>query len=185
MQLSKRGGAALIIFASVCLGGVAATPAYAFTDINGRVCATSDLIVNPVDPNGPSVCPAGSVPSVPNNSTLGRVFDKLLDRVYGPTRYGLDPNYFGPSDYFGSGDQAASMGGRLGMTVTPDASFGNGVAFGAGGYGARSSGVGVTDTAGLLAPGSVSAPSRASAGSGGIAGYYDASNLSARTRSSF
>ena len=55
-----RGALAILSFA--ILGGVAVTPAYAFTDINGRVCATSDLIANPVDPNGPSVCPAGSTP---------------------------------------------------------------------------------------------------------------------------
>ena len=52
---------ALAIISLAVLGGIAVTPAYAFTDINGRVCATSQLIANPTDPNGPSVCPAGSV----------------------------------------------------------------------------------------------------------------------------
>jgi hypothetical protein len=71
---------ALAIISLAVLGGIAVTPAYAFTDINGRVCATSQLIANPTDPNGPSVCPAGSVPVSPFDSP---VFHKLLDRVYG------------------------------------------------------------------------------------------------------
>jgi hypothetical protein len=53
----------------------------------------------------------------------------------------------------------------------------NGFTFGAGGYSARSSGVGVKDTAGLLAPGSIANSSRTNAGSGGIAGSYDASYI--------
>jgi hypothetical protein len=168
---------ALAIISLAVLGGIAVTPAYAFTDINGRVCATSQLIANPTDPNGPSVCPAGSVPVSPFDSP---VFHKLLDRVYG-RGYGGGPNYFGPFDFSGPDDllylppPAATFG--LGMTVTPDTGYGNGVAFGAGGYGARSGGVGVTDTAGLLAPGSVSTATRTSAGSGGISGSYDVSSL--------
>ena len=63
------------------------------------------------------------------------------------------------------------------MYVTPNTGFGNGVTLGAGGYSARSSGVGVTDTAGLLTPGSLSTSSRTSAGSGGIGGSYNASYL--------
>jgi hypothetical protein len=186
MRMSKRTGAAkttgpargvLAILSSAGLGLLAVTPAYAFTDINGKVCATSDLIVNPVDPNGPSVCPAGSVPSVPNNSSLGHVFNKLLDRVYGPVPG--NPSAFTPFTEPNFFDGPPATGGRLGMTVTPDTGFGfgNGVAFGAGGYSARSSGVGITDTAGLLAPGSVSTASRINAGSGGLSGSYDASSF--------
>jgi hypothetical protein len=80
-------------------------------------------------------------------------------------------------------DPPSSLGGptpsifHLGMYVTPDSAFGNSVAFGAGGFSARSSGVGVTDKAGLLAPGSLSTSSQTNAGSGGIAGSYDASYL--------
>jgi hypothetical protein len=66
---------------------------------------------------------------------------------------------------------------NLGMYVTPDTGFGNDVTLGAGGYSARSSGVSVTDTAGLLAPGSISTGSQTNAGSGGISGSYDASYL--------
>ena len=159
------------------LGIAAVTPAYAFTDINGKVCATSQLIVNPSDPEGPSICPPGSIPvGGPFNSSLGHVFNRLLDRVY----QGGDPTYFDLDPNPGTGDllytqPPATL--RLGMTVTPDTGLGNGVAFGGGGYSARSSGVGITDTAGSLAPGSVSTASRTSAGSGGVSGSYDVSNF--------
>lgn len=63
------------------------------------------------------------------------------------------------------------------MYVTPDTGSGNGVTLGAGGYGARTSGVGITDTAGMLAPGSIATSSRTSGGSGGISGSYDASRF--------
>ena len=181
MQSSKRASAASIVFASVCLGGLAVTPAYAFTDINGRVCATSDLIANPVDPNGPSVCPSGSTPL--GNPSIPPILDKLLkdrDRRGGPLPVTPFIDYSSQvSTLLGLDESlgAAPTGGRLGMTVTPDTGFGNGVAFGAGGYSARSSGVGVTDTAGLLAPGSVSTASRTNAGSGGLSGSYDASSF--------
>jgi hypothetical protein len=174
-----RGALAILSFA--ILGGVAVTPAYAFTDINGRVCATSDLIANPVDPNGPSVCPAGSTPlGKPSIPPILDTFLKDRDRRGGPI---LDTPFIDYSSristLLGLDESlgAAPTGGRLGMTVTPDTGFGNGIAFGAGGYSARSSGVGVTDTAGLLAPGSVSTASRTNAGSGGISGSYDASNF--------
>jgi len=66
---------------------------------------------------------------------------------------------------------------QLGMYVTPNTGFGDGLTLGAGGYSARSNGVGVTDKAGLLAPGSLSTGSQTNAGSGGIGGSYDASYL--------
>ena len=169
---------ALAILSFAILGGLAVTPAYAFTDINGRVCATSDLIANPVDPNGPSVCPSGSTPL--GNPSIPPILDKLLkerDRRGGPVPFLDYSNTSALLDALLNGSGPGLTGNRLGMTVTPDTGFGNGVAFGAGGYSARSSGVGITDTAGLLAPGSVSTASRTSAGSGGISGSYDASNF--------
>jgi hypothetical protein len=67
--------------------------------------------------------------------------------------------------------------GHLGMYVTPDAGAGTAVTFGVGGYSARTGAVGITDTAGLLPAGSLSATSKETGGSGGISGSYDASNL--------
>lgn len=180
MQMSKRASAAGVInpargalaavFLAV-LGSIEVTPAYAviFTDINGRHCDTSELIQNPQDPEGPSVCPGG----LGGRGELGDADQRRFARgkkTFMPIWGDVD---IGP--IFDPGEPPAPL--RLGMSVTPDAGFGNGVAFGAGGYGARSSGVGVTDTAGTLAPGSVSTASRTSAGSGGISGSYDASNF--------
>ena len=180
MQMSKRGSAAgvitpargtLAVFALVVLGGVAASPAYAFTDINGRTCDTSKLISDPSDPNGPSICPGGG--TGPTLTKLQRwreqgLWGPWLEPWGGPT----DENDFGWNLVF---QPPPPKGNNLGMYVTPDTGFGNGFAFGAGGYSARSSGIGVTDTAGLLAPGSIANSSRTNAGSGGIAGSYDAS----------
>jgi hypothetical protein len=181
MQISKRGSAAgkitpargaLAAFALVVLGGVAASPAYAvpFTDINGRTCDTSQLITNPSDPSGPSVCPGGS-----SSSNSGSKDTKMRAGPggFGPFTDADDTGGIGSDLIFGP---PAATYNHLGLTVVPDG-VSNGVAFGAGGYSARSSGVGVTDTAGLLAPGSISTSSQTSAGSGGIAGSYDASYL--------
>jgi hypothetical protein len=171
MQLSKRGSAALITFSSVCLSGIAASPAYAvlFKDINGRHCDTSELIDNPQDPTGPSVCPGGlGAPGEPSSAD-----DRRFQR-----RQGTFMPIWGDVDIgpiFLPPPPPETL--RLGMFVTPDSGFGNGVAFGAGGFSARSSGVGVTDSAGLVTPGSVSTASRTTAGTGGISGSYDASNF--------
>lgn len=186
MQMSKRGSAAgkitpargtLAVFALVFLGGVAASPAYAFIDIFGGGCDTSQLVINPADPDGPSICPSGSPGSelIPDKRSRSRLHDGGLPDGYNMADFIRnvmlrgDP-YLGPS--FGQDGL-----GQLGMYVTPDTGLGNGFALGAGGYSARNRGVGVTDTAGLLAPGSLSTSSRTNAGSGGIGGSYDASYL--------
>jgi hypothetical protein len=170
--------AALTILSLAVLGGAAVSPAHAapFTDINGNHCDTSQLVDNPTNPNGPSVCPGsfggggGTGPSkllhwrspIPHLTPLPPDHDDIY----------LMPDEGGPPLLPGEGG-----GLRLGMSVTPDAGLGNGVSFGVGGFSARSNGVGVTDTAGLIAPGSVSTASRTNAGSGGISGSYDASNF--------
>jgi hypothetical protein len=184
MQATKRGSTAgkitpargrLVVFALVVLGGVAASPAYAVprTDMFGIVCDTSQLIDNPSDPSGPSICPqsAGTSRELKKLS-LRRDFPPLVpftDRDLQVMRAPV--NIFLPGDQYGPGS------GYLGMYVTPDMGSGNGFALGAGGYSARSKGVGVTDTAGLLAPGSIANSSQTSAGSGGLAGTYDASYI--------
>jgi Autotransporter beta-domain len=197
MQATKRASAAekitpargrLVVFALVFLGGIAASPAHAvpFTDIFGRTCDTSQLITDPTDPSGPSVCPGNSIPGgKPNKVLQSRI--KWESNWLGPLPSG-PPDYdsgLGPLpkyDYDGGPSNLDKYplyppSGYLGMYVTPDTGFGNGVTLGAGGYSARSSGVGVTDKAGLLAPGSLSTSFRTNAGTGGISGSYDASYL--------
>ena len=162
-------------FALVLLGGIAASPAYAvsFTDIYGRTCDTSQLGTNPVDPSGPSICPNSSGPVL-----------APLSKTYKLSRGGLTWNIHGgePFDDLTASiltglPAAAPTFNQLGMSVTPQSAYGNGVAFGAGGFNAHSSGVRVTDTAGFLAPGTTSIGSQTNAGSGGISGSYDASRM--------
>jgi Autotransporter beta-domain len=169
---------ALAILSLAVLGGLAVTPAYAqpFTDINGHTCDTSQLIENPTDPNGPSVCPGGGGGGGGRGDPDTKVTRSRTGR--GALKFDIWSGYNQELGYdLQFGQPPAPTFNQLGMTVTPETGFGNGVAFGVGGYSARSSGVGVTDTAGLLAPGSVSTASRTSAGSGGLSGSYDVSSL--------
>jgi hypothetical protein len=137
MQMSKRGGAAgkitpargtLAAFALVFLGG-AASPAYAvpFTDDAGNTCDTSQLIDNPNNPDGPSICPLTAA----QDKIANQILTKLTTRraapppVYTPSEdfhrednpfyVGPAPDPFAPPSIFG-----------LGMYVTPDTGSGNG-----------------------------------------------------------
>ena len=76
----------------------------------------------------------------------------------------------------GGAPSIGSSYNQLGMTVVPDG-LGNGVGFGAGGSSSHTNGVGISDSAGLLAPGAMATGVRQNSGSGGIAGSYDASWL--------
>src|SRR4051812_12447382 len=172
----------LAVSAFLFMGGVAIGPAYAvpFTDIHGNHCDTSQLMTDPSDPGGPSVCPGGGGGGggggrAPIKSSFTRlkfpwVPQDVIDDDEDPEKADWDsiaPLILPPD----------RMALRLGMSVAPDSGFDNGVGLGVGGYSVRNKGVGVTDTAGLFAPGSVSTASRTSAGSGGISGSYDASNF--------
>jgi hypothetical protein len=160
----------LAVFSFVFLGGAALSPAYAvpFTDINGDKCDTSELVSNLADPSGPSICgTTKATAKLLAKMARGRGFPPLLPI---PAEGFSD---LGPLQPF----FPSNSSGFLGMYVTPDTGSGNDVTLGAGGYSARTSGVGITDTAGLLAPGSVATSSRENGGSGGISGSYDASRF--------
>jgi hypothetical protein len=161
--------------ATVLLGsGINAAHAMNFTDPNGQTCDSFSVINTP---NGFFCAPGSSGPI--SKSFANPKFGMLRDNPYPPVNTlgglaGADRGgqgvLFGPSPLFGSTDN------QLGMTVVPDGG-GNGVGFGAGGSSTRTSGVGVSDSAGLLAPGSIATGFRQNSGSGGIAGSYDASSL--------
>jgi hypothetical protein len=150
MQISKQASAAgkispargrLAALALMFLGGIAASPAYAvpFTDRFGGMCDTSQLITNPNDANGPSICPQSF--GMGSSSSEG---DKRTRRRFHPEDfrdYSL-PNLIRNVLLNGDLYQFEGPFGQLGMYVTPDTGFGNGFALGAGGYSARSSGVG-------------------------------------------
>jgi hypothetical protein len=165
----------------VVLLGAAVSPAFAFTDVNGNTCDFSQL--GPGGPGGQSICPTSSpsAPSSPSSSPPSFANPKM-----GLFRGSPLPPYENFDD-FGRGNLAGGGGfggaptfgsgqNQLGMTVVPDGGV-NGVGFGAGGSSTRTSGVGVSDSAGLLAPGAVATGFRQNSGSGGIAGSYDASSL--------
>jgi hypothetical protein len=86
----------------------------------------------------------------------------------------------GPGGAAPGGGAATGAGGsnlRLGMYVVPDASIGSSMTIGGGGYVARNSGFGLTDTAGLVAAGALAPGFRETGAAGGVLGSYDASHL--------
>jgi hypothetical protein len=66
--------------------------------------------------------------------------------------------------------------GQLGMYVSNGGTSGD-VTLGGGGYSLRNGGVSISDTAGLIAPGTNSASYRENGGGGGLSGTYDASRF--------
>jgi hypothetical protein len=187
---ATRSAASRAIFAisGVLLGlGFGLSPAAAqntlqVTDQFGNTCQASQLIGAP---NGGSQCPAGSAPGVvtpvvinrgPISST--RYFDKLTRQRSAPGTAFSGGYDFGADEFgFDLLPGAPPRPGGLGMYVTPDVGGATAVTLGGGGYTTRSSGVGVTDSAGLLAPGAVANGFRENGGSGGISGSYDATRL--------
>jgi hypothetical protein len=146
-------------------------PAGQVPDENKNCCAPSALRAAP---DGGSICPGGFL--IPKDASSKNRF-LLPPLVISPGRFAnLDDAISAIVDWEDFSANRSTYG-RLGMYVTPDTGVGNSFMLGAGGYGARTSGVGVTDTAGLIAPGSVSTASRTSGGSGGVSGSYDASNF--------
>jgi len=155
--------------------GTVPSPAFGGGTIQVPVCNASQFTV--------ITLPSGKKVTIFNGklAALERAFfaGSSSSAYSGP--FGIPLDQLGDLDFVIKQYQAAgspgSGGSFLGMYVTPDTGLGNGFAFAAGGYSARSSGVGITDTAGLLAPGSLSTGSKTNAGSGGISGSYDASYL--------
>jgi hypothetical protein len=162
------GIAAVLLSASV-------SPAFAapFTDANGNTCDTSQTIEGP---GNTTICPGSSAPKsgthfMPNpfpsfsRAQQGRpdITDPLegfeLLGVIGNLEYGLPWAY------------------HLGMYVSSNSGVSGDAGFAGGGYSLRNSGVSVTDTAGLIAPGTNSASYHENGGVGGLSGTYDASRF--------
>jgi hypothetical protein len=151
------------------------SPAFAFTDDFGNMCALSALI--PGGPNGDSICPGSFGPHTPDEE------DKALKEAY--RRLSLPPMIAAPIDLSNllglDGPGSPGYGshgngsGQLGMYV--NGGMNNDVTLGGGGYSLRNGGVSVSDTAGLIAPGTNSATFRENGGGGGLSGTYDASRF--------
>jgi hypothetical protein len=154
--------------ALVFLGG-GINAAHAFTDSTGATCDSAFVVTTNVG----QFCSGGS--SSPSSKSFANPkMGMFRASPYPPVNNfgdlgGTNMGFFSPQPGYSGYNQ-------LGLTVVPDG-VGNGVGFGAGGSSTRTSGVGVSDSAGLLAPGSVATGFRQNSGSGGIAGSYDASSL--------
>jgi hypothetical protein len=175
--LYGAGLAAVLLSASV-------SPAFAvpFTDGNGNTCDTSQTIEGP---GNTTICPFHSEPTsgthfmpnpFPNFSrappqsiypwTGEGVNNEGLMGLTALGLIGLSGGYLpeGPTYH-------------LGMYVSSDSGMSGDAGFAGGGYSLRNSGVSITDTAGLIAPGTNSASYRENGGGGGLNGTYDASRF--------
>jgi hypothetical protein len=171
---------------TILLGG-GINAAHAFTDANGVTCPQSLVVVfnnGPFCSGGSSSGPTASTPSAPSTQPPTPKFgvprtappiifpgegdsDRELRDLY---RF-IEPGYGNTPGHGTPG--GVPHQGYLGMYVSGGPS-GDAI-LGGGGYSLRNSGASITDTAGLIAPGTQSANYRENGGGGGISGAYDAS----------
>jgi len=170
---------------------VGSSPALACTCPATGQPSTNGLCPNQTQPPFTySMCSAGNIGA---NLQLSAAMVKLANSQSETQRNISVPNYGGASNY-GDGSAHDDTGlslfmrtGQIASTAQIDAGINHlgmyttgsssDVALGAGGYSARNYGYGVSDTAGILAPGSTTPTSRETGGGGGVTGSYDASNL--------
>jgi hypothetical protein len=168
------GGGLAAVLLSACV-----SPAFAaaqFTDDFGNMCNFSDLI--PGGPNGDSICPASFGPHTPQQQAdaernarqlgLGRLIAQQARQQQMKDDIG---NFVGLGLGGGIGAQSSHLGMYVNGGTTGD------VTLDGGGFSLRNSGASISDTAGLIAPGTNSASYRDNGGGGGISGMYDASRF--------
>jgi hypothetical protein len=189
------------------LSSASISPAFAasFTDSNGNTCDTSVTVAGPggMGTFCPNSSSSSSSPSFPN---LLPAIEKMsqsrarswADPAYNTTPYGRyllgnglmgndldnipshqvpDPNPPGPPDDSAGPLWSDPVRSHLGMYVSSNGGMSSDVTLGGGGYSLRNSGASISDTAGLIAPGTNSASYRENGGGGGISYMYDASRL--------
>jgi len=83
----------------------------------------------------------------------------------------------GVAGNFTGGSAPSQMQNQLGMYVSSNSGMSGDAGFAGGGYSLRNSGVSITDTAGLIAPGTNSPSYHENGGVGGLSGTYDASRF--------
>jgi hypothetical protein len=170
------GLSAILLSASI-------SPAFAYTDAKGNTCTDAQLVPY----NGGSICPQ-SVPSSPSTSAPGfhfspstfPPFDRVNQGSGGDTA--LDSAKALAELAILSGLTSKNGGGQLqdnhlGMYVSSNGGMSSDVTLGGGGYSLRNSGVSISDTAGLIAPGTNSPSYHENGGGGGLSGTYDASRF--------
>jgi hypothetical protein len=164
------------------LSSASISPAFAapFTDANGNTCDTSQTIEGP---GNTTICPAHSGPTSgtqfrpsPFPSFSRAPFQSIYpggnEGLTGLAFLGLIGNL-----YQNDGGAPIPQPNHLGMYVSSDSGMSGDAGFAGGGYSLRNSGVSITDTAGLIAPGTNSASYRENSGGGGLNGTYDASRF--------
>jgi hypothetical protein len=166
------------------LSSASISPAFAasFTDGNGNTCDTSQTIEGP---GNTTICPASSS-SAPKSGThfMPNPFPSFSRAPgvgaypgYGMTGGLTDFDYLGHIGNYLAGNDRGGPINNLGMYVSSDGGMSGDAGFAGGGYSLRNSGVSISDTAGLIAPGTNSASYRENGGGGGLNGTYDASRF--------
>jgi hypothetical protein len=173
---------------SAVLISASLSPAFAFTDVRGNMCTTpvqsmfmgSPVLLCPIGPPSPPL-PFGQLPGESNQHFQNRLEremetedqwrQNIEDIVNGLLGEPLHAPILGPSTGYNNRNY-----GQLGMYVSNGGMSGD-ITLGGGGYSLRNGGASVSDTAGLIAPGTQSSSYRENGGGGGINGTYDASRF--------
>jgi hypothetical protein len=155
--------------------GASTNAAHAFTDSTGATCTAAFVVTTNVGQfcSGGDSTPSTIVPFVP---TKAGPFH-LQPRSFGDGNQVFDFGFGGPvtAPEPESGPFNGPVG--LGMYVSPNGGMSGDVTLGGGGYSLRNSGASVSDTAGLIAPGTNSPSYHENGGGGGLSGTYDASRF--------
>jgi hypothetical protein len=161
---------------SAVLLSASLSPAFAFTDVRGNTC---DTPVNTTFDGSPvQLCQTGSSPMTPEQAKADFDQRRAIERVRQEQEDeddDLRDKLFGPY-WRGFAGVGSNFVNHLGMYVSSNGESGDAM-LGGGGYSLRNGGASISDTAGLIAPGSQSASYRQNGGGGGINGTYNASRL--------
>jgi hypothetical protein len=165
-HLYGAGLAAVLLSAS--FSPASAAP---FTDPNGNTCDTSQTEAGPGGVG--TFCQGSSSfsPNKPPEPSLSEKVNMALERA----AFKEHIDHMFDDDMVSS--QSPAPGNHLGMYVSSEGGMSGDGTLGGGGYSLRNGGVSLSDTAGLIAPGTNSASYRENGGGGGIAGTYDASRF--------
>jgi hypothetical protein len=159
------GGVGVIALSAVV------SPAFAYTDPAGFTCSLSQTVTTVVQGSTVLLCLSdfGSAPGA-TTPVLTKMARDRLAAYFSAGEGGLG---FALESLSGGSGSANS---HLGMYVSNGGMSGD-AGFGGGGYSLRNSGASISDSAGLIAPGTNSASYRENGGGGGLNGTYDASRF--------
>jgi hypothetical protein len=148
------------------------SPAFAYTDPAGVTCSLSQTVSTTFDGSPVLLCLSDFTPNVLGGPapTLTKMARDRLAAYFSAGQGGLGFALGQLSGGSGSGNS------HLGMYVSNGGMSGD-AGFSGEGYSLRNSGVSISDTAGLVAPGTNSPSYHENGGGGGLNGTYDASRF--------